>query len=174
MLGVEQWPHNFNKCGLMVLLWLLKCSVVEELGLSGTLVTSGLSFTPGMLCLLIGQVCTSEVQQSLWVPGLVHWSGVDLGACVHDLHTNGGCDQNHSIRWAPYWGKGLFWNEWTCPFVSCLRSTLLLYACLHLCIWRMLLSKTTCIALYYTVHLFRSMCIPWVRTHDIGVASAML
>ncbi|KAL0159666.1 hypothetical protein M9458_043391, partial [Cirrhinus mrigala] len=55
-----------------------------------------------MLCLLIGQVHALEIQQSLRVPGLVHWSRLDPRPRVHDLHPNGGCDQNHSIRWTPH------------------------------------------------------------------------
>lgn len=70
-------------------------------------VTPALSSAAGMLCLLIGQVYPLEIQQSLRVPRLVHWSRLDPRPGVHDLHTYGGCDQNHSIRWTPHRGESV-------------------------------------------------------------------
>ncbi len=69
--------------------------------------TPAFFFAAGMFCLLIGQVYALEIQQSLRVPGLVHWSRLDPRPHVHDLHTNGGCDQNHSIRWTSHRGESV-------------------------------------------------------------------
>lgn len=70
-------------------------------------VTPAFSSSAGMLYLLIGQVYAPEIQQSVRVPGLVDRSRLDPRPGVHDLHTYGGCDQNHSIRWTPHRGESL-------------------------------------------------------------------
>lgn len=95
-LVCEQLRHSNGRRHSFIGDW-IECAVV----------TPALSSAAGMLCLLIGQVHTPEIQQSLRVSGLVHWSRLDPRPHVHDLHTNGGCDQNHSIRWTPHRGESV-------------------------------------------------------------------
>ena len=57
-----------------------------------------------MLCLFFGQIHAVEVQQGVRVSWLVHWTGLDSGPGLHDLHPHGGCHQDHPIRWAAHRG----------------------------------------------------------------------
>lgn len=65
-------------------------------------------FFLGLLRFFLSQVQAADVQQDLPVPRLVHWPGLGSGPCIYGVYPHGGCDQDHSFRWASHRGKQSF------------------------------------------------------------------
>lgn len=55
------------------------------------------SLPPGLLCLLLGQIQTFDLQQGLRVPRLVHRCGLDSGPGFYDLYSYGCGHQDHPV-----------------------------------------------------------------------------